>query len=254
MILNTNRMRPPLRQWPFLLLPVMLIGAGTWLVIPAASSQPGPQVGGPRSASNGPLSARSVASTRDQTQIPPAVDKTTIWVDSVKRGALHRQVRGLGVLVAGEDGRLKAAVQIAAPQAKEIRIGQPAAVDTRQGVIPSKVIHISSDDSSGSIAVNLSLEGDVPQSAGAGLNVDGTIEIERLDDVLFVGRPANGQAGGISSLFRLDEGGTTATRVQVRFGKSSVNTIEIIEGLNVGDKVIISDMSAHEGVNTIRLN
>ena len=254
MILNTNRMREPLRLWPFLLLPVMLIGVSTWLVIPAASSQPGPQVGGPRSASNGPLSARSVASTRDQTQIPPAVDKTTIWVDSVKRGALLRQVRGLGVLVAGDDGRLKAAVQIAAPQAKDIRIGQPAAVDTRQGVIPGKVIHISSDDSSGSIAVNLSLEGDVPQSAGAGLNVDSTIEIERLDDVLFVGRPANGQAGGISSLFRLEEGGTTATRVQVRFGKSSVNTIEIIEGLNVGDKVIISDMSAHEGVNTIRLN
>jgi HlyD family secretion protein len=182
------------------------------------------------------------------------VDKTTVWVDSVKKGTMLRQVRGLGVLVPADDGRLKAAVQIAAPQAKDIQVGQPASVDTRQGVIPGKVINVSPDDSSGMIAVDLSLEGDLPQSARAGLSVDGMIEIERLNDVLYVGRPASGKAGGISSLFKIEEGSTTATRVQVKFGKSSVQTVEIIEGLKVGDKVIISDMSAYEGVNTIRLN
>ena len=104
------------------------------------------------------------------------------------------------------------------------------------------------------IAVDLSLEGDLPQSARAGLTVDGTIDVDRIEDVLYVGRPAKGQAGGVSSLFKLEECGTTATRVQVKFGKSSVVSIEIIEGLKVGDKVITSDVSPYEGVNKIRLN
>lgn len=254
MILNTNRMRRPLRQWPFLLLPVMLIGVSTWLVIPAASSRPVSRVGDSQPASNGPLSARSVSPTSRQNQLPPVVDKATVWIDSVKRGPLLRQVRGLGVLVPGNDGRLKAAVQVPAPQAKDIRIGQPAAVDTREGIIPGRVIKVSPDDSSGLTAVNLSLEGDLPQSAKAGLSVDGVIEIERLDDVLYVGRPATGRADSTASLFKLEAGGTTATRVQVKFGKSSVNAVEIIEGLKVGDEVIISDMSAYAGVNAIRLN
>jgi hypothetical protein len=127
-------------------------------------------------------------------------------------------------------------------------------IDTRNGIIPGKVMKVSPDDSTGEVTVDLSFEGALPQAARAGLNVDGVIEIERLDDVLSVGRPATGNAGGISSLFKLEADGATATRVQVKFGKSSVNTIEIIEGLTVGDKVIVSDMSAYDGVNTIRLN
>ena len=254
MIMNTNRMRQPLRQWPFLLLPMMLIGVGTWLVIPAASGQPGPQAGDSQSASNGSASAQPVSSTPHQSQLPPVVNQTTIRVESVKRGTMLRQVRGLGVLVPADDGGLKAAVQIAAPQSTDIQIGQSASIDTRQGVIPGKVIRVSPDDSSGLIAVDLSLEGDLPQSARAGLTVDGTIDVDRGEDVLYVGRPAKGQASGVSSLFKLEEGGTTATRVQVKFGKSSVVSIEIIEGLRVGDKVITSDMSPYEGVNKIRLN
>lgn len=104
------------------------------------------------------------------------------------------------------------------------------------------------------IAAELSPEGALPQGATAGLNVDAMIEIERLDDVLYLARPAVGLEGDVLSLFKVEEGGATAIRVQVRFGKTSVTVIEILEGLNVGDKVIISDMSAYSGVNSIRLN
>jgi HlyD family secretion protein len=104
------------------------------------------------------------------------------------------------------------------------------------------------------IAVDISFEGDLPKSARADLNVDGVIEIGRLDDVLYLHRPAISEEGGVSSIFKFEEGGATATRVPVKFGKASVTVIEILEGLNVGDKVIISDMSGYAGVNTIRLN
>lgn len=254
MIMNTNRTRRPLRQWPFLLLPAMLIGVSAWLVIPAANSQQAPQRGGSQSASNGPTSAPSVSSTSSQSQLPPVVNRSTITVAYVERGTMTIHVRGLGVLAPANNGRLKAAIQMAATMAKEIRIGQPASIDTRNGIISGKVINVGSDDSGGVIAVDISLEGDLPQSAIAGLNVDGVIEIDRLNDVLYLQRPAFGHPGGVSSLFKLEEGGATAIRVPVKFGKGSVTVIEIIEGLNVGDKVIISDMSGYAGVNTIRLN
>lgn len=254
MIMNTNRTRRPLRQWPFLLLPAMLIGVSAWLVIPAANSQQAPQRGGSQSASNGPTSAPSVSSTSSQSQLPPVVNRSTITVAYVERGTMTIHVRGLGVLAPANNGRLKVAIQMAATMAKEIRIGQPASIDTRNGIISGKVINVGSDDSGGVIAVDISLEGDLPQSAIAGLNVDGVIEIDRLNDVLYLQRPAFGHPGGVSSLFKLEEGGATAIRVPVKFGKGSVTVIEIIEGLNVGDKVIISDMSGYAGVNTIRLN
>jgi beta-lactamase regulating signal transducer with metallopeptidase domain len=252
MIINTNRTRRPLRQWPFLLLPVMLIGVSAWLVIPAASSRQIVENGGSQSASNGGLST-TVSSTY-QSQIPPAVNRSTIIVDTVKRGGLLVQVRGLGVLVPGASGRLKAAIKIVASQANQIRTGQPAAIDTRYDVIPGTVIKVGSEVSDGVIAVDISLAGDLPQSARAGLDVDGTIEIERHNDVLYIQRPALGEEGGVSSLFKVEEGGATATRVPVKFGKASIVTIEIIDGLNVGDKVIVSPMPGYEGVNTVRLN
>jgi beta-lactamase regulating signal transducer with metallopeptidase domain len=254
MIMNTNRTRRPLRQWPFLLLPVMLIGASAWLVIPAARSHQAPQSGSSQSASKVPTSAPSVSSTSRQSQLPPLINKSTIIVASVERGTLLILRRGLGVLAPADYGRLKAIIQMAAAQAKGIRIGQPASIDTRQGIISGKVINVGSDDSNGVIPVDVSLEGDLPQSAKAGLNVDGVIEIERLDDVLYLQRPEFGREGGVSTLFKLEEGGATASRVSVKFGKAGVTVVEILEGLNVGDKVIISDMSGYGGVNTIRLN
>jgi beta-lactamase regulating signal transducer with metallopeptidase domain len=254
MIMNKNRTRRPLRQWPFLLAPAILIGVSAWLVIPAANSQQAPPSGSSESASNGTTSAPSVSSTSRQSQLPPVVNKSTIIVASVERGTLLIQRRGLGVLAPADYGRLKAVIQMAAAMAKGIRIGQPASIDTRPGIISGKVIKIGSDDSDGVIAVDISLEGDLPQSAKAGLDVDGVIETERLDDVLYLQRPSFDHENGVYSLFKLEEGGATATRVPVKFGKAAVTVIEILEGLNIGDKVIISDMSGYATVNTIRLN
>jgi beta-lactamase regulating signal transducer with metallopeptidase domain len=252
MIMNTNRTRQPLRQWPFLLLPIMLIGVSAWLVIPAANSRPMAQTASSESESNGSIS--SVSSANHQSQLPPVVNRSTIIVDIVKRGTMLRQRRGLGVLASDSFGRLKAAVKIVDSQAKDIRIGQPASIDTHHDVIPGRVINVGSDNSGGVITVDISLAGDLPQSARAGLEVEGVIEIERLYDVLYVQRPAIGEEGSVSSLFKIEEGGATATRVPVRLGKSSIATIEIVDGLNAGDKVIVSDMPGYGGVNTIRLN
>lgn len=254
MIMNTNRTRQPLRQWPFLLFPVILIGLSAWLVIPAGHSQQPAQREDSQSVSNGPASAQSVSSTSQQSQLSPVVNKSTIIIASVERGAMVILRRGLGVLAPAGNGRLKATIQIVAAQAKYIRSGQPATIDTHNGIIPGKVIKIGPDDSGGVIPVDISLEGDLPQSAMEGLNVDGVIETDRFDDVLYVQRTSYGQEGGVPSLFKVEEGGATATRVPVKFGKSSVNVIEILEGLKVGDKVIISDMSGYARVNTIRLD
>jgi beta-lactamase regulating signal transducer with metallopeptidase domain len=254
MIMNTNRMRRPLRQWPFLLAPAILIGVSVWLLIPTANSQRAPQSENSQSASNGPVSARSVTPAYSQSQLPPVVNRSTITVASVERGTMTILRRGLGGLAPAGDGRLKAVVQIPAPMAKEIRVGQPASIDTRNGTISGKVINVGSDKSDGVIPVDVSLEGSLPQGVVADLNVDGVIEIARFDDVLYLQRPAFGREGGVYNLFKLEEGGATATRVPVKFGQAAVTVIEILEGLNVGDKVIISDMSGYNGVNTIRLN
>ena len=254
MILDTNRIREQRRQWQFLLLPLMLIGVSTWLVIPAASSQSRLRHEGSPSAPQGATAVRATSTSLSQNQIP-VVDKATIWPDRVRRDSLVINVRGLGVLVLADDGRLKAVIQIPAPQAHDIQVSQPAEIHTRQdNVISCKVVRVGSDNSSGGIAVDLSLEGELPQVAKAGSEVDGIIEIGRLDDVICMGRPARGQAGTVSSIFKIDDDGATATRVWVKYGRGSVNAIEVIEGLKVGDRVILSDMSAFDGVNKIKLN
>jgi HlyD family secretion protein len=150
--------------------------------------------------------------------------------------------------------RLKAEVRIAETQAKDIQIGQKALVDTHNGIIPGHVIRIDPAVQQGTRTVDVALEGELPKGAVPDLSVDGTIELERLDDVLYVERPAFGQEKSTVTLFRYEPDGKTATRVQVKFGRSSVNTIEILEGLRVGDRVILSDMSQYDNTNRIRLN
>jgi HlyD family secretion protein len=163
-------------------------------------------------------------------------------------------VRGLGVLVPADDGRLKAEIGMPEPQAKGIESGQPASIDTRGSIIHGKVIGINPRVVNGLVVVEVSLEGDLPKNIKAGLGVDGIIEVGRLEDILYVGRPIHGRAESASTLFKLEDDGLTATRVPVKFGQSSVNTIETVEGLKVDDKVIVSDMSAYEGVAVIKLN
>jgi HlyD family secretion protein len=150
--------------------------------------------------------------------------------------------------------RLKAEVRIAETQARDIVIGQVATVDTRNGVIHGRVSRIDPAATQGTVLVDITLEGALPQGARPDLSVDGTIELERLTDVLYVGRPVQGQPNSTIGLFKMEADGVHASRVQVKLGRTSVNTVEIVEGLREGETVILSDMSQYDNVNRIRLN
>jgi HlyD family secretion protein len=151
--------------------------------------------------------------------------------------------------------KLKAEIRVAETQARDIRIGQPATVDTRNGVVPGKVARIDPSVVNGTVTVDVLITGDLSGTgARPDLSVDGTIELERLDDVIFVGRPAFGQERSQVGIFKLDDDGVYAKRTQVKLGRSSVNTIEIIEGLKPGDRVILSDSSQWDSNERIKLN
>lgn len=152
-----------------------------------------------------------------------------------------------------QPGRLKAVLRVPETQAKDITIGQPVSIDTRNGLVAGRVFRIDPSVQNGTVQVEAMLEGELPRGARPDLSVDGTIEIERLTDVMYVGRPAYGQAESTVGLFRLEPDGNTAVRVNVKLGRSSVNTIEVVQGLNVGDKVIISDMSQFDSAERVRL-
>jgi len=149
--------------------------------------------------------------------------------------------------------RLKAEIKIAETQAKDIQIGQKAEVDTRNGVVQGRVARIDPSVQNGTRTVDVTLTGDLPKGAVPDLSVDGTIELERLNDVLFMGRPAFGQEQSTVGLFKILTDGVNAERVQVKLGRSSVNTMEVLSGLKVGDQVILSDMSAYDAYDRIRL-
>lgn len=150
-------------------------------------------------------------------------------------------------------GRLKAELRIPETQARDIEIGQIAHVDTRNGIAEGRVSRIDPAAQNGTVLVDVAFTGPLPRGARPDLSVDGTIELERLDNVLYVGRPAFGQEDSTITLFRLDATGENAHRVQVRLGRTSVNTVEIVEGLNEGDRVILSDMSAWDGRDRVRI-
>jgi multidrug efflux pump subunit AcrA (membrane-fusion protein) len=152
-----------------------------------------------------------------------------------------------------EPGRLKAVLRIPETQAKDVTLGQPAAIDTRNGIARGKVIRIDPAVQNGTVTVDVSLEGELPRGARPDLSVDGTIQVERLDNVLHLGRPAFGQAGSTVGLFKLTPDGTEAVRSTVRLGRTSVNSVEILGGLQQGDKVIISDMSRWDGSDRVRV-
>lgn len=152
-----------------------------------------------------------------------------------------------------EPGRLKAVLRIPETQAKDVVIGQSASIDTRNGVVPGRVSRIDPAVQNGTVTVDVALEGKLPRGARPDLSVDGTIEVERLQDVLHVGRPAYGQGNSSVGLFRLVEDGQSAVRVNVELGRTSVNTVEIRGGVQPGDKVIISDMSRWDGFDRVRV-
>ena len=152
-----------------------------------------------------------------------------------------------------EPEKLKAELQIAETQARDIQLGQYVAIDTRNGIIPGTVARIDPAVLNGTVTVDVRLDGALPRGARPDLSVDGTIEIQRLSDVLYVGRPSFGQANSLVGMFRLTEEGE-AVRIPVRLGQTSVSTIQIVDGLAVGDTVILSDMSQWDAFDRIRIN
>ncbi len=149
--------------------------------------------------------------------------------------------------------RLKAELKIAETQAKDIQLGQPSSVDTHNGVIAGHVTRIDPSVVNGTVTVDVALDGALPQGARPDLSVDGTIDLEKMENVLYVGRPAFGQEQSTVGMFKLEPDGNTAVRAQVRLGRSSVNTVEILQGLKEGDQVVLSDMSRWDNFDRIRL-
>jgi HlyD family secretion protein len=153
-----------------------------------------------------------------------------------------------------QPSKLKAELKIAETQVKDITIGLPAVVDTRNGLINGAVSRIDPSIINGTVTVDVKLDGQLPPGARPDLSVDGTIQIEKLDDVLYVGKPVFGQENATVQIFKIDPDGKYAQKVKVTFGRSSVNTIEIKNGLQPGDRVILSDMSQYDAYDRIRLN
>jgi HlyD family secretion protein len=165
----------------------------------------------------------------------------------------QRVTPGSNLARVADPKRLKAEIKIAETQAKDVVIGQKATIDTRNGVVKGHISRIDPSVQNGTVTVDVAIEDALPQGARPDLSVDGTIELENLKDVLYMGRPVRGQSDTTIGLFKLVGDGSEAVRVNVALGRSSVNAIEILQGLQVGDKVILSDMSAWNAFERIRL-
>jgi multidrug resistance efflux pump len=153
-----------------------------------------------------------------------------------------------------QPNHLIAELKIAETQARDVQIGQPSMIDTHNGTVAGTVMRVDPAVQNGTVTVDVQLTGDLPKGARPDLSVDGTVDLERLDNVLYVGRPAFGQETSTISLFKLDPDSKGAVRVPVKVGRASVNSIQIIEGLQEGDTVILSDMSRWDNTDRIRLN
>jgi HlyD family secretion protein len=153
-----------------------------------------------------------------------------------------------------QPNHLIAELKINETQARDVQIGEPATIDTHNGTASGEVMRVDPAVQNGTVTVDVKLTGELPQGARPDLSVDGTVDLERLDNVLYVGRPAFGQENSTISLFRLDPDSKGAVRVSVKVGRASVNAIQVIEGLKEGDTVILSDMSRYDNTDRIRLD
>jgi HlyD family secretion protein len=160
---------------------------------------------------------------------------------------------GTNVARVADPKKLKAEIKIAETQAKDIAIGLKATVDTRNGIVAGHVSRIDPSVQNGTVTVDVAIDDALPPGARADLSVDGTVEIENLKDILYVGRPVHGQSDSTIGIFKLVDDGGEAVRVNVKLGRASVNTIEVLSGLQAGDKVILSDMSQWDNFERIRL-
>ena len=187
----------------------------------------------------------------DQLTIRAGVDGVLQEVD-VEVG--QRVPQGTLLAKVADPRRLKAVLQIPETQMKDVRIGLDASIDTRNGIVSGRVTRIDPSATNGTVGVDVSLPPTLPPGARPELSVDGTIEIMHLNDVVYVDRPVSGEQGATIGLFKISPDGKTADRVNVKLGRASVNTIEVLDGLKVGDRVILSDMSQYESYPRIRLN
>ena len=198
---------------------------------------------------------------RDQARLKQA-EADALSVRAGMRGILQvvpvevgAQVQpGTNLCRVADPTRLKAEIQVAETQAKDVLIGQSAQIDTRNGTVDGKVSRVAPSVQNGTVMVEVALAGELPKGARPDLSVDGVVELEHLDDVVYVGRPAFGQENSTTGIFVLDSDGVYATRMQVQLGRSSVNTIEIVKGLQPGDRVILSDMSQWDSHDRVKLN
>jgi HlyD family secretion protein len=160
---------------------------------------------------------------------------------------------GMELARVARPGRLKAVLRVPETQARDIALGQKASIDTRNGVVAGNVMRIDPGSQQGTVVVEVAITGELPRGARADMSVDGTIELERLPNVVYVGRPAYGSPESTVGIFKVSEDGSEATRVNVRLGAASVNTVVVVNGLVPGDSVIISDMSQWDNVSRVRL-
>ena len=186
----------------------------------------------------------------DQLHVRPGIDGMLQELD-VEIG--QKVTMGTVLARVAQPTHLKAQLKIAETQAKDVTIGLKASVDTHNGVIAGHVTRIDPAVVNGTVTVDVGLDGELPQGARPDLSVEGTVEIERLADVLYVGRPVHGEANSTVGLFKVVDDGAGASRVQVQLGRTSVNTVEIVKGLQIGDKVILSDMSAWDNYDRVQL-
>jgi HlyD family secretion protein len=190
---------------------------------------------------------------RDELRVRAGIDGVLQMIPvEIAEGA--RVAPGANLARVANPSRLKAEIKVAETQARDIQVGQRAEIDTRiSPFIPGRVVRIDPSVQNGTRTVDVSLDGELPRGAVPDMSVDGKVILEKLDDVVYVGRPAFGADQAVVTLFKKDPEGTSATRVQVRLGRTSVNTVEVVEGLSVGDKVILSDMSAWDAFDRVRL-
>jgi beta-lactamase regulating signal transducer with metallopeptidase domain len=187
---------------------------------------------------------KPIPSARDGQSRGASVDRDSIWTDTVKRGSMTVQVRGEGTIVSGESSANSVArVTLPASLAAEVHAGQGATVDTRNGLVKAHVMQVEAAPTAETGSVDLGFDGTLPAGVGVGRPVDATIDVGELTNVLWINRPVNIEANTSKPLFKIAADGTLAERVNVKFGRASVQTIEILDGLKVGDKVILSDMS-----------
>lgn len=183
----------------------------------------------------------------------PQVDTATIWIDTVQRGELVIERRGAGQLLRADSGELYAQVRIPESQSLDLEIGQEAVVDLRVAEAPARVAELGDEIVQGTRIVRLELTGEVPEQALPGMSLDARIRVDVIDDVLFVGKPAYGQSNARVSLFKLIDDGRFAERVEVQTGIASVNLVQILEGLEEGDRIILSDMSRYDTTSRVAL-